>query len=139
MRVVQAWQSALNGGDLAGSLRWLADDLVVVVPQSLPHGGRWEGPDGFVAMITSFRSTWEFDGPLSFDLRDAGDDEVLVCATGRVRSSATGRPATISTAELLTVRQAKIEKIDVYYADVAEIVAAVYEVELGAPGGTRGR
>ena len=68
-------------------------------------------------------------GAARVKLRDAGDDLVVVNATGRVRARATGREAFISTAEFLTVSDAEISRIDVYYADVAAVVAAVYEVE----------
>ena len=129
VELVHTWQKALGEGDLTAALGMLASDIVVNVPSSLPHGGVWQGREGFQQMLGTFRATWEFEEPLEFKLRDAGDDIVVVNATGRVRSRATGREAIISTAEFLTVTDATISRIDVYYADVAAVVAAVFKVE----------
>jgi uncharacterized protein len=123
--LVRRWQISLNTGGLDAAW-WALDPAIEIrVPGSLPHGGVWHGHDGFRAMITSFRSTWTFARPLSFALRGIGDDTVGVFASGEAHSAQTGKPATISTAEFLTVRDDRIVLVDVYYADTAAVVAAL--------------
>jgi ketosteroid isomerase-like protein len=123
--VVRRWQQSLDSGGIDAAWWALHEQITVRVPASLPHGGTWNGHAGFREMITSFRSTWRFDEPLGFTLRDIADDVVGVFAQGAVHSVETGRPARISTAEFLRVESGQIVSIDVYYEDTAQIVAAV--------------
>lgn len=114
--------------DHATHARWgdlhplLAEDFVIIEPQSLPYGGHHHGVDGYVALMDKIGALFE----LTFDpegFHTLGGDLVVLRmnVTFTVRSS--GRSLRLPVVEFLTVHMGRIVRSEVFLFDTAALLA----------------
>ena len=122
--VREFYEKLLGEGTLPQALGLLHDDFVLHSPPGLPYGGEYHGPNGLMELRTRLRGMVSpgLIGELEF--LDAGD-RVVVHATGRFTSVASGQSAIMDVAELFTVRNGQIIDMDIYYKDPAAVAALV--------------
>ena len=106
-------------GDLATAREWVQvfdDDIVLIEPESLPHGGRHQGLPAFEEVQAGMRALW--------DQRIEGADYWL-CAQDRVAlrieirwtARATGRTVVLPMIDLMRFRDGRIVEIEVFLHD----------------------
>jgi ketosteroid isomerase-like protein len=121
---VQEFLRKLHDPELrAEALNMLDGDFVIRQPPTLPYGGDYHGPDGFVEMFTRLTRMVlpEPLGPRT--VRDAGD-RVLLHDTVRFTWRASGQSVVTDVAEVHKVRDGKMIEIDIYHKS-PEAVAAL--------------
>ncbi len=82
-------------GDLDGAVSTTDENAEIRIPETLPWGGTYKGPEGFKEMIQKFLSNFESVDPNPTAFLEADDGEtvvVIVEGTGR-RSPATSSAA----------------------------------------------
>jgi uncharacterized protein len=114
--------------DHAANARWehlpevLTGDFVIVEPESLPYGGEHHGVDGYVALMRRIDELFvlEFE-PEALDLLDASTVllRMHVTFTGR----ATRRTRRLPVLELLTIRDRRVSRSEVFVFDTAALLA----------------
>jgi ketosteroid isomerase-like protein len=111
--------------DLAGMLAELDPEVVVHVPDSLPHGGIWRGHSGFRSLFASVVEHWsEFEVVYDEDKWHQIDDR-RVLVEGRLRAClrSNGRRVDMKFVSLITFSELGASYLDHYYKDTAAIVA----------------
>jgi ketosteroid isomerase-like protein len=111
--------------DISIMLAELDPDVVVQVPDSLPHGGTWIGHDGFRELFGVVAQHWsEFE--VVYDeskWHRVGDDRVLVeCFFRGVLHN--GQAVFMPVVSLLTFTDRGASRLDHFYKDTAVIVEA---------------
>jgi uncharacterized protein len=115
LALVDELAARFGRGDLDQAFELLHPELVIEQPGSLPHGGRYHGRDGMIAMGAAFAKHW--DRTIS-DPRRHGCSELGVQITSQTWTArATGRSATVEVVELFTVRDGLIDSIRVFQQD----------------------
>lgn len=116
-QIVREFYRAGRAGELDTVRSLLADDVVLVEPDSMPYRGSYRGPDAIVQLqIDLYTKYYEFS---SFELTSViGDGEnaaaqVKVVGVGR----ATGRSLETSAVEWFVVRNGQITSITPYHYD----------------------
>jgi hypothetical protein len=114
--------------DHAANHRWgrlpevLTSDFVIVEPGSLPYGGEHHGVDGYVALMQRigelFALEFELDG---LDALDAST--VLLRMRVTFTAHATQRARRLPVVELLTLRDARVARSEVFVFDTAALLA----------------
>jgi ketosteroid isomerase-like protein len=104
------------------ALALLDEDFVVHSPPGLPWGGEYRGQSGFIDLITRITNMLAIGNEVPMQFLDAGD-LVVVKATGRYTSHATGKSAVTPIVELFTVRDGKLIDMDIYYKDPEAVFA----------------
>jgi len=121
-----------RAGDLDGAFALYDDDVRIVQPASLPHGGEHAGRDGIVAMGQTFAQHWDrtIGPPL---LLACGGTVVQVTAQTWV-AKATGRSAVVDVVELITVEGGLVRRIEVFPRDTHLLLATLPDPD-AAEGG----
>jgi ketosteroid isomerase-like protein len=104
----------------------LADDFVIVEPDSLPYGGSHEGIDGYVALMREIGELFE----LAFEPRGLyAVDETTVLLRMQVTFSArtTGHSVTLPVVEVLEVAGGRVRRSEVFLANTAALLATLRE------------
>jgi len=86
--VKERW-SDFAKGDLDGAVSTTDESAEIRLPETLPWGGTYKGPDGFKEMIQKFLSNFESVDPNPTAFLDADDGEtvvVIVEGTGKTKS-----------------------------------------------------
>jgi ketosteroid isomerase-like protein len=123
--VVQKMLNAFVAGEVDVAHGYMADDIVLREPPSLPYGGDFRGHAGWGKMMATFLSVWEPRSEFDFTVVDGEGDRVFLLVTVDVASVATGRSLTLRIVEVYTVREGQIVEIDVFYKDTAAMLAAI--------------
>jgi ketosteroid isomerase-like protein len=79
--VRKGWE-AFGRGDLDAAVATTSDSAAIVIPESLPWGGTYTGPDGFKEMINKFLSYFEEVNPTPQEFLEADGGHVVVTVTG---------------------------------------------------------
>jgi ketosteroid isomerase-like protein len=122
--LLQRMMAAVGADDWEAVGDCLTDDFVIVEPPLLPYSGAHHGVAGFRHMVDSFRSTWA-DMDIDVNLVGALDDTVIFKVVLRATSTATGHRVEAAVAEFFTVRDGRIAASEVYYRDLAAVVALI--------------
>jgi hypothetical protein len=117
--VVARFAQGYLDGDIAAVLGSIAPRCLIHQATSLPWGGEWTGPEGFVAMVTRMVTNLDLE-LVSIDIMDAGP-VVVVQLVARWTARATRETAVMTTVEHYTVEDGLISDVDVYYKDTALI------------------
>jgi len=80
--LVRSGWEAFGRGDLDAAVATASDSAEIVVPESLPWGGTYTGPDGFKEMIGKFLSHFEEVDPAPQEFLEADGDHVVVTVKG---------------------------------------------------------
>lgn len=113
--------------DIAVMLNELDPDVVVDVPDSLPHGGVWRGHEGFTQLFDVVTEHWsEFE--VVYDRakwHQIDDRRVLI--EGRLRGAlrTNGRQVDMPVVSIFTFTNRGAAHLDHYYKDTAAIVVGL--------------
>jgi hypothetical protein len=112
--------------DFAGAMDMLTDDFVLRECECLPYGGDWVGKDAFSRMSKKFRETWTAHSRNDSEHVYIDGGEVLVCcvALTPVTARSSGVSMDLYAAEIFTMRDQKIAKLEVFYWDTKRIFDA---------------
>lgn len=110
--------------DIAIMLNELDPDVVVHVPESLPHGGVWRGHEGFARLFDVVTETWEEFEVVYNEAKWHQIDERRVLTEGTLRGvvRATGRRVYMPVVSIMTFTSRGLSKLDHFYQDTAAIV-----------------
>lgn len=122
--VLQQMMAAAGSNDWAAVDTLLCDDFVIVEPPGLPYGGAHHGVAGFRHMVEVFQQTWS-DLDIDVVMLAGVGDVVILKVRMKAVAASTGRPVDASVAEFFTIRDGRIAASEVFYADVAAVIAAL--------------
>ena len=121
--VVKEGWDAFARGDLDAATATTSDSAEIVVPESLPWGGTYTGPDGFKEMIGKFTSNFDEVSPAPQEFIEADDGHVVVTVKG-AGTTKSGNELTGDSLWLYKVDHGKIEHAE-FYGDTATAVKAL--------------
>lgn len=101
---------------------FVADDIVVRVPESLPWGGEHHGWDGYQnTLLTMGRSFTSLEiGPITFD---PAEDKVIITTSIKGQVAATGKQVAMPLLEIWQVRDGQVCDIRAFFFDTHAIAA----------------
>lgn len=112
--------------DIAPLLAELDPDVVVEVPQSLPHGGNWRGHAGFENLFhvvaehwSTFEVVWDRD-----NFHPIGDDRIMCEGVLSAVLRVSGRQINMPVVSLFTFSQRGVYRLVHYYKDSGAILVA---------------
>lgn len=110
--------------DIGVMLAELDPDVVVHVPESLPHGGIWHGHQGFTDLFDAVVEHWQEFEVVYNDNRWHQIDSHRILTEGRLRAvlRADGRPVLMPVASIFTFTERGLAHLDHFYQDTAAIV-----------------
>jgi len=117
----QAWE-AFGQQDLDGATADMDGDAEVIVPESLPWGGTYRGPDGFKEMVGQFLSQFEDFRP-DIEGRFRGRERPGVPLDTWGRSKA-GKEMSSRALWLYRLRDGKVVRAEIF-PDTADTLEAV--------------
>jgi ketosteroid isomerase-like protein len=124
-----AYAAALHGS-YEDFLALLADEILIILPESLPHGGRYEGKEGARRLRAKLLGAWrEFDVKVLEYL--TGVDSVIGVIHLRGVLSSSAKAVDMRIAEYWRFRGDKVIELRAYYFDthaVARLVARTAEI-----------
>jgi len=111
-------------GDPAAIERQLdifADDVTVIEPLSLPHGGRHQGIDAYRTLQKEMQLRWEqrIEGA---EYWACGDDRVALRIVIRWSARATGRSVVLPMIDLIKFRDGKIVEVEAFLQDTKALL-----------------
>jgi uncharacterized protein len=121
--VVQGAWDAFGRGDIDAVLEAISPSAQTRVPQSLPWGGTYAGPDGFRDFLDKLGESFEQFSATPEKVLGADDNHVIVLAKtrGRTRAGATIEGSAIWIYQL---REGKIADAETF-GDTAEVLGAL--------------
>ena len=121
--VVQGAWDAFGRGDIDAVLETIAPSAETRLPESLPWGGTYAGPDGFRDFLTKLRDSWDQFSATPQKVLGADDNHVVVLAKtkGRTKAGATIEGKTIWIYQLRDGRIADAES----FGDTAQLLEAL--------------
>lgn len=120
--VRSAWE-AFGRGDIDAAVSTTGDSAQIVLPDSLPWGGTYTGPDGFKEMILKFLSEFEEVDPAPQEFLEADGDHVVVTVQG-VGKTKSGNDLSGNSIWLYKIDDGKITGAE-FYGDTATAVEAL--------------
>jgi ketosteroid isomerase-like protein len=110
--------------DIAVMLAELDPDVVVHVPDSLPHGGTWVGHAGFAALFNVVTEHWEKFEVVYDDAKWHQIDDSRVLTHGRLSGvlRANGLVVDMPVVSIFTFTSRGLSRLDHFYKDTAAIV-----------------
>jgi ketosteroid isomerase-like protein len=121
--VVQGAWDAFGRGDIDALLEAIAPSAETRLPESLPWGGTYAGPDGFRDFLTKLGDSWDQFSATPQKVLGADDNHVVVLATtkGRTKAGATIEGKTIWIYQLRDGKIADAES----FGDTAQLLEAL--------------
>jgi ketosteroid isomerase-like protein len=121
--VVQGAWDAFGRGDIETVLEAISPTAQTRVPESLPWGGTYAGPDGFREFLAKLGDSFEQFSATPQKVLGADDNHVVVLATtkGRTKGGATIEGSTIWIYQL---REGKIADAETF-GDTAQVLEAL--------------
>ena len=120
--VKDGWD-AFARGDMDAATATTSDSAEIVVPESLPWGGTYTGPDGFKEMIGKFVSNFESVSPAPQEFIEADGDRVIVTVSG-TGTTKSGNELGGDSIWLYKVDDGEISHAE-FYGDTATAVKAL--------------
>jgi ketosteroid isomerase-like protein len=124
MRKLAATWSPDSMGDTGTTerqLRLFADDVTIIEPNSLPHGGRHHGLDEYRSLQNQMRLLWEQE-IVETAYWACGDDRVTLRIVIRWSARATGRSVVLPMIDLITFRDGKIVEVEAFLQDTKALL-----------------
>lgn len=121
--------------DPATAERWVdvfADDVVVIEPASLPHGGRHRGLDQFRALQAAMRELWD-QRIEAADYWQCAEDRVTLRIVIRWTARSTGRSVVLPMVDLLRFRDGRVVEVEAFVHDTKGLLDTLEPAEPG-PG-----
>lgn len=111
----RAYEAALRGS-YDDFMALLDEDVVIMLPESVPHGGVYRGKDGARQLRAKLLGAWrEFDVAVLEYL--SGGDSVIGLIHLKGVLSATGAPVDMRIAEYWRFRAGRVIELSAYYFD----------------------
>jgi hypothetical protein len=120
---VKSGWDAFAKGDLDAAVATTSDSAEIVMPESLPWGGTYTGPDGFKEMIGKFLSNFDEVNPQPKEFIEAEGGRVVVTVAG-VGKTKSGNELSGDSIWLYTVDGGEITRAE-FYGDTATAVEAL--------------
>jgi uncharacterized protein len=120
---VKSGWDAFAEGDLDAAVSTTSDSAEIVIPETLPWGGTYTGPDGFKEMIGKFLSNFEEVSPHPDEFLEADGGHVVVTVSG-VGKTKSGNELTGHSIWLYTMDGGEITRAE-FYGDTATAVEAL--------------
>ena len=120
---VRSGWDAFAQGDLDAAVATTSDSAKIVIPESLPWGGTYTGPDGFKEMIGKFLSNFDEVHPDPQEFLEAEGGRVLVTVSG-VGTTKSGNELSGDSVWLYKVDDGEISRAE-FYGDTATAVEAL--------------
>jgi ketosteroid isomerase-like protein len=120
---VKSGWDAFAQGDLDAAVATTSEQAKIVIPQSLPWGGTYTGPDGFKEMIGKFLSNFDSVSPAPQEFIEADGGRVIVTVSG-VGTTKSGNELSGESIWLYKVDDGEISRAE-FYGDTATAVEAL--------------
>ena len=121
--VVQGAWDAFGRGDIDAVLEAIAPSAETRLPESLPWGGTYAGPDGFRDFLTKLGDSFEQFSATPQKVLGADDNHVVVLARTKGRTKA-GATIEGSTVWIYQLRDGKIADAE-SFGDTAQVLEAL--------------
>jgi uncharacterized protein len=121
--VIQGAWDAFGRGDVEGASAVADPSAEFVVPEALPWGGTYHGPDGFRQLLAATAQHFDKFTPKPEKVLGADDDHVVVLAhvTGRSKK---GKDLDIHAVWLYKMRNGQVTRADVF-VDTTQMLEVV--------------
>ncbi|MFC6882305.1 MULTISPECIES: nuclear transport factor 2 family protein [Actinomadura] len=116
---------ASGGADVPPFEEMLDPDFVLVEPASLPYGGEWRGPDGFLRFLETMNRVWSRMGPKDPPVHVEQGDTIVLLATLDAVGRATGRAIEVPVAQVVRFRAGLLLEARMFYFDTVAVNEAL--------------
>jgi len=116
---VKARWDDFGKGDIDGAVSNTEASAEIVMPETLPWGGTYKGPDGFKEMIGKFLSNFESVDPKPTSFMEADDGETVIVTVEGVGKTKTGKELTGHSVWLYKVHDGKLTGAE-FFGDTAQ-------------------
>jgi ketosteroid isomerase-like protein len=122
-RLAATWSLDSMGdpGTTERQLGLFSDDVTIIEPLSLPHGGRHRGLDEYRSLQNHMRLLWE-QQIVETEYWACGDDRVALRIVIRWSARATGRSVVLPMIDLITFRDGKIVEVEAFLQDTKALL-----------------
>ena len=117
--IVKARWDDFGKGDIDGAVSSTDDSAEIVLPETLPWGGTYKGPDGFKEMIQKFLSNFESVDPKPTAFLEADDGETVVVIVEGVGKTKAGKELSGRSVWLYKVKGDKLMGAE-FFGDTAQ-------------------
>lgn len=121
--VIEAAWEAFGRGDLEGATGIADAAAEVVIPDSVPWGGTYRGPEGFREFLAKLYEHFEELKAVPEKILGADDDHVVVIARGTGKTKA-GNPFEGRSAWLYRLQDGKVTEVE-QFLDTAKALEAL--------------
>ena len=121
--LVRSGWEAFGKGDLDAAVATASDSAEIVIPDTLPWGGTYTGPDGFKEMIGKFLSNFESVDPAPQEFLEADGNHVVVTVKGAGKTKS-GNELSGDSVWLYKIDGDKIARAE-FFGDTAAAVEAL--------------
>jgi ketosteroid isomerase-like protein len=111
-------------GDWKAVEAFMADDLVIREPASLPYGGEWRGKDALQRLYAHVMSFWDEPRVEWIDLI-GGDGHTVALLRFTMTARATGTRVTQTVCEVTRFAEGKMAEMQIHYFDTAALLKAL--------------
>ncbi len=106
-------------GDLDGAVSTTDENAEIRMPETLPWGGTYTGPDGFKEMIQKFLSNFESVDPKPTAFLEADDGQTVVVVVEGTGKTKSGNELRGRSVWLYKVKDGKLTDAE-FFGDTAE-------------------
>jgi ketosteroid isomerase-like protein len=114
---------ALKDGDVPGVIRWLDADVEMIPIRAAMEGTSYRGHEGFRQFYADITDDWDDYRPDAEDIRDIGEDRVLVVGKFHGRGKASGVEVETPAVWVCQLRDARITNVRFYNDEHAALEA----------------
>ena len=115
---VRARWEDFGKGDLDGAVSTTDENAEITMPETLPWGGTYKGPEGFKEMIQKFLSNFESVSPEPTAFLEADDGETVIVPVEGVGKTKSGNELTGRSVWLYKVKDGKLMSAE-FFGDTA--------------------
>jgi uncharacterized protein len=116
--VKERWSDFANG-DLDGAVSTTDENAEIRMPETLPWGGTYKGPEGFKEMIQKFLSNFESVDPEPTSFLEADDGETVIVTVEGVGKTKAGKELSGHSVWLYKVHDGKLTEAE-FFGDTAQ-------------------
>ena len=116
---VRARWEDFGKGDLDAAVSTTSEDAEIVLPETLPWGGAYKGPDGFKEMILKFLSNFESVDPKPTAFLEADDGETVIVTVEGAGKTKAGNELSGRSVWLYKVKDGQLTAAE-FFGDTAK-------------------